>query len=142
VLRKLFDKTLLKFMVVGVANTLCSMAIMFLLYRLAGLGYWGSSATAFFLASILSFFLNRSFTFQSKDRIGAAAVRFALNVAVCYVIAYSCAQPIVAWVLDGFGQSADVVEQIAMLVGMCLFTGLNYLGQRFFAFPSAGRDSE
>ena len=25
-------------------------------------------------------------------------------------------------------------ENIAMLVGMCLFVGFNYLGQRYFAF--------
>ena len=27
-------------------------------------------------------------------------------------------------------------DNVAMLVGMVLFTGLNYLGQRFFAFRS------
>lgn len=131
---KLFDRTLLKFLLVGCANTLCSMCIMYLLYNLAYLGYWGSSAAAFILASILSFFLNRSFTFQSKEGVGKTAVRFALNVAVCYLLAYSAAQPLAAWALEGFGLSGELVEQIAMLFGMCIFTGLNYLGQRFFAF--------
>jgi hypothetical protein len=27
-------------------------------------------------------------------------------------------------------------DNVSMLVGMVLFTGLNYLGQRFFAFKS------
>lgn len=133
-LRKLFDRTLLKFLLVGCANTLCSMCIMYLLYNLAQFGYWGSSAVAFTLASILSFFLNRNFTFQSRERVGKTALRFALNIAVCYFLAYSAAQPFAAWALGGFGLEEALVEQIAMLLGMCIFTGLNYLGQRFFAF--------
>ena len=131
---KLFDRTLLKFLLVGCANTLFSMCIMYLLYNLAHFGYWGSSAIAFFLASILSFFLNRSFTFQSKEGIGKTALRFSVNIAVCYLLAYSAAQPLVGWALGRFGLDISLVEQIAMLFGMCMFTGLNYLGQRFFAF--------
>lgn len=131
---KLFDRTLLKFLLVGCANTLCSMCIMYLLYNLAHFGYWGSSAVAFIVASILSFFLNRSFTFQSKEQVGKTALRFAVNIAVCYLLAYSAAQPLVTWALGGAGLSGELVEQIAMLCGMCMFTGLNYLGQRFFAF--------
>ena len=130
---RLFDRTLLKFLLVGCANTLFSTFIMYLLYNLAHLGYWGSSSVAFVLASILSFFLNRNFTFQSKERVWKTAVRFAVNVAVCYLLAYSAAQPLVAWVLGSF-LNHHLVEQLAMLVGMCIFTGLNYLGQRFFAF--------
>lgn len=133
-LSKLFDRTLLKFLLVGCANTLCSMFIMYLLYNLAHFGYWGSSATAFFLASILSFFLNRSFTFQSQEGVRKTALRFSINVAVCYLLAYSAAQPLVGWALARFGLAPSLVEQIAMLFGMCMFTGLNYLGQRFFAF--------
>ena len=132
-LSKLFDRTLLKFLLVGCANTLCAMCIMYLLYNLAHLGYWGSSAVAFTLASMLSFFLNRSFTFRSTERLWKTAVRFAVNIAVCYLLAYSAAQPLAEWALSRF-LARDVVEQIAMLLGMCIFTGLNYLGQRFFAF--------
>lgn len=133
-LSKLFDRTLLKFLLVGCANTLCSMCIMYLLYNLAHFGYWGSSATAFFLASILSFYLNRNFTFQSKEGVVKTALRFSINIAVCYLISYSAAQPLVGWALGRFGLDSSLVEQIAMLFGMCMFTGLNYLGQRFFAF--------
>ena len=132
-LHKLFDRTLLKFLLVGCANTLFSTCIMYSLYNLAHFGYWGSSAIAFVLASILSFFLNRSFTFQSKESIGKTALRFAINIAVCYLLAYSAAQPLAQWALGAILPD-QWVEQIAMFVGMCLFTGLNYIGQRFFTF--------
>lgn len=131
---KFFDKKLLKFILVGIVNTLFSAAIMFLLYNLADFGYWGSSAVSYVLGSILSFFLNKSFTFQNRDSLWKTALRFTVNVAVCYVIAYTLAKPLVIEVLSGAALSRELVEQISMLFGMCLFTGLNYIGQRFFAF--------
>ena len=133
---KFFDKKLLKFILVGIVNTLFSAAIMFLLYNLADFGYWGSSAVSYVLGSILSFFLNKSFTFQNRDSLWKTALRFTVNVAVCYVIAYTLAKPLVIEVLSGAALSRELVEQISMLFGMCLFTGLNYIGQRFFAFKT------
>lgn len=131
-LGKLFDKTLLKFLLVGVANTLFGTAVMFALYNLAGCSYWISSAANYVLGSILSYFLNKYFTFQNKSRSWKTVVRFILNISVCYLIAYGAAKPLVLYLLQGASQS--VQENVAMLVGMCLFVGLNYLGQRFFAF--------
>ena len=55
-----------------------------------------------------------------------------VNVLLCYLIAYGIAKPTVLLVLSG--QSVDLQENVAMAVGMCLYTGLNYLGQRYFAF--------
>lgn len=132
--RSFFDARFFKFLLVGAANTLVSALIMFGLYNLLHFGYWGSSAVSYLVGSVMSFFLNRSFTFSSHDAMWKSAVRFAVNVAVCYVIAYSIAKPAVLWVLSGTGWTENAVEQIAMLFGMCLFTGLNYIGQRYFAF--------
>ena len=58
--------------------------------------------------------------------------RFALTVAVCWLIAYGVAKPLALWALSG--QSGKIQENVALLVGMVLYTGLNYFGQRFFAF--------
>ena len=59
-------------------------------------------------------------------------IRFALTVAVCWLIAYGVAKPLALWALSG--QSGKIQENVALLVGMVLYTGLNYFGQRFFAF--------
>ncbi len=130
----LFDAKLLKFLLVGVINTLVGTAIMFGLYNLAGASYWLSSAANYILTSILSFFLNKYFTFRSRGSTLREVVRFALNIAVCYLAAYGIAQPLTAWALSG--ASVTLRDNAAMLVGMCLFTGLNYIGQRFFAFAA------
>ena len=103
-MKKLFDASMWKFLLVGVANTLLSAVIMFLL---EGLGYWPSTAIAYVAGSVLSFFLNRRFTFQSKAPFWPSVLRFAINVAVCYVIAYSLAQPLAELILVG-GDSVDL----------------------------------
>lgn len=132
--RKFFDIKLLKFLAVGVLNTLFSALVMFLLYNLAGFGYWGSSAVSYVLGAILSFFLNKKFTFQNEDSLWKTALRFALSVAVCYLLAYSIAKPLITWALAGMQLETSAVEQISMLGGMVLYTLFNYVAQRFFAF--------
>lgn len=132
--QKLFDKTMLKFLAVGIINTLVGCGIMFLLYNLAGCSYWFSSAANYVVGSIVSFFLNKYFTFQRKGWSWKQVGKFILNVAICYCLAYGAAKPLVLYLLSG--QAIQVQENIAMIVGMCLYTGLNYLGQRFFAFQN------
>jgi len=128
---KLIDKSIPKFLLVGVGNTLLSMVLMFLL---EGLGYWPSTAIAYVAGAVMSFFLNRHFTFHSEETLLRSAVKFAVNVAVCYVIAYALAQPIAGWVLGSTGIAPVWQERLTKLGGMALYTILNYLGQRFFAF--------
>lgn len=135
--KKISDSTVLRFVLVGVVNTLVGMAIMFGLYNLAHCSYWISSACNYILTSILSFFLNKYFTFQNQEKSAVQAVRFAVNIAVCYLLAYGIAKPLCIWLLSGVSQT--VRDNVSMMVGMCLFTVLNYLGQRFFAFSSHGR---
>lgn len=131
-IKSVIDVKLLKFIIVGGINTLLGSAIMFGLYNFAGCSYWLSSALNYILTSILSFFLNKHFTFQNKANSFGQVLRFALNIVVCYVLAYGIAEPLMAFILRN--ASTSIKDNASMLVGMCLFTGLNYLGQRLFAF--------
>lgn len=136
----LIDQKLLRFIIVGIINTLVGTAIMFGLYNWAHCSYWFSSAANYILTSILSYFLNKYFTFQNKEKSVKQVVRFIINIAVCYLIAYGVAKPLALAVFSGLGEQAQT--NIAMLVGMCLFVALNYLGQRLFAFKEESGESE
>ena len=129
---KLFDKTMVKFLLVGAVNTLVGAGTMFLLYNLAHCSYWLSSAANYVVGGIVSFFLNKYFTFQNKGWSWGQVGKFIVSVSVCYLLAYGLAKPLTLHLLAG--QSQSIQENVAMLVGMCLYTALNYLGQRFFAF--------
>ncbi len=146
-IKTFFDEKFIKFIIVGVINTLVGTGIMFALYHLVGLkkldngsikdlGYWISSAANYILTSILSYFLNKYFTFKNTEKGVKPLLRFALTIAVCYVVAYALAKPLTIKILAGTTIADDMQKTIAMLVGMVLFTGLNYLGQRFFSFKA------
>ena len=131
-LANLLDKTLLRFIVVGVINTLVGTAIMFTLYNVIHLSYWVSSACNYFFTSILSFFLNKYFTFSVKNWTIFMIIAFIANIALCYFIAYGIAKPAMNFLLREAPPRTR--ENFALLTGMCLFTGLNYLGQRLVVF--------
>ncbi len=138
---KLLDKTFWRFIIVGVINTLVGTAVMFGLYNLAHASYWVSSAANYIVGSIVSYFLNKYYTFEHKGHTGRTLVLFTLNITVCYLLAYGMAKPAVKWALTGV--DIAVQENIAMLVGMVLFVGLNYLGQRLVVFrKGAGTNGE
>ena len=124
----------------GVLNTLVGAGVMFLLYNVAGWNYWLSSAANSVVGSILSFILNKRFTFGNGDSLRNTVHRFVLHVAVCYVVAYAIAKPLIRSMLSGAATS--VQENVAMLAGMVIYTGLNYLGQRFFAFREKPEQKE
>ena len=135
-LKKLFDSSAVRFVLVGIVNTLFGAGIMFVFYNCLNLSYWISSASNYFFGSILSYFLNKYFTFRYKKRSFKVIVKFVINILVCYFAAYSVAKPLIAALLTGFSQT--VQENVAMLAGMVIFTVLNYVGQRFFAFREDG----
>lgn len=129
---KLLDKTVWKFLLVGVVNTLVGAGTMYLLYNVFGASYWVSSAANYVVGGVVSFFLNKYFTFQRREWSWAQAGKFVLNVSLCYLLAYGLAKPAARALLSG--QPVNVQENVAMLVGMGLYMVLNYFGQRFFAF--------
>ncbi len=130
--RKLIDGTMPRFLLAGIVNTLAGCGTMFLLYNLAGCSYLVSSAANYIVGGIVSFFLNKYFTFRRREWSWGQVWRFALNVAVCYGLAYGAAKPLAVMALADTPK--DIQENVAMLIGMCFYVALNYFGQRFFAF--------
>ena len=108
---------------------------MFLLYNVAHFNYWLSSACNYFFTSILSFFLNKYFTFQVQQWSVFMVVAFILTILFSYLIAYGISKPLISFLFKDSLQT--VRENIALFAGMCLFTGINYLGQRMIVFKKS-----
>ena len=137
-IKKFFDKTFQKFILVGILNTLIGTGVMFMLYNLLHFSYWFSSAANYVVGSIVSYFLNKHFTFKVSKKSPLFIFKFIINIALCYFAAYGLARPIAAYLLSSM--SAAVQDNVSMLFGMCFFVGLNYIGQRFFVFSSKERE--
>ena len=130
---KLFtDHTFMKFAMVGVINTIVGTTVMFVFYNFFHFSYWVSSASNYIIGSIISYLLNKNFTFRFKEQKYWSLLRFVLNILTCYLLAYGIAKPVMHWILTGFSQT--IQENVSMMLGMGLFVVFNYLGQRFFTF--------
>ena len=129
---KVLDVKLFKFLLVGVINTVFGAGIMFVLYNLFGVSYWISSICNYVFGGILSFFLNKFFTFQNNKKSVKQIVLFVLTILTCYLIAYMGAKNLVYAILKN--KSDKLLDNIAMLSGMCVYTALNYIAQRFIVF--------
>ncbi len=54
--KKVVDWITIKFLIVGVINTLVGTGVMFLCYNVVHTGYWAASAMNYIIGSIVSFF--------------------------------------------------------------------------------------
>lgn len=153
-LKKFFDIKFWKFILVGIINTIVGTGLQFVLFNCTPLslmgatGTWLASGISYFLASIMSYFLNKYFTFKNKEKGWKPVVRFALNIAVCYLIAYGIAIPLTNYIctansITTFGWSVEAfASNASMIIGSCLFVACNYIGQRFFAFKEKSEPAD
>ena len=129
----LMDEKMWKFLLVGVLNTLVGNGLQFVFLNWADWSIRWSSIVSTVLASVMSYFLNRYFTFQYKGNDKTVILRFALNIALCYFIAYEIiAQWLVFPLLAGLGEFWQ--KNLSVVCGMVSFVACNYLGQRLFTF--------
>lgn len=137
-IKAIFDKykdfimEVFHFGIVGVINTMMGWAIMAVLYNLIHMNYWLSSGISYFIGSVFSYHANAKLTFKVEERDKGLPWRFAINIAVCYLIAFSVAQPLVQRLLAA--QPVVIVDNVAMVVGMGLFVVMNFFGQKLFVF--------
>ena len=131
-IKQWLDGPFWRFVLVGFLNTLVGNGLGFLLINLTPLGVWSSTAITYTLASVMSYFLNKHFTFRHTETGWRPAVRFAANIAVCWVVAYGIAEPVTLRMMSA--ATPNLRENVSLAVGMVLFMTLNYLGQRLVVF--------
>jgi hypothetical protein len=67
-------------------------------------------------------------------------IAFVLTIAFSYLIAYGISKPAMNYLLRDSPQK--IRENLALLTGMCLFTGINYFGQRLVVFKEARSETK
>lgn len=140
IVNKIYNYSFIRFVLVGIMNTIIGTSVMFACYRLFGMSYWLSSAMNYIVGSIFSYFANKYFTFKSRKHSLLEAGKFVFNISICYFIAYGSAEKLIKWLcinmLDMDLKEMEI-EQIAMFTGMVFFVILNYIGQKVFVFYGA-----
>lgn len=132
-------KEFFKFILAGVSNTLIGMLLIFFFYNKLALGYWASTALGYLAGGVWAYFMSRYFVFRYQKKEKWLIIRFALNMAVCYFMAYLIAKPATVRICHyAMPQlSKRMTEKTAIVMGMGIYTLLNFLGQRFICFRTS-----
>ena len=124
-----------RFLLVGIINTIVGLAITLFLYHLMRVGYWGATAIGNGCGVFVSYQLNRRFTFRQATGGYRYWLRFLLVVLLSYLIAYRLSLVIVHHLFP------TLSETIAILIGMILYTGLNFIGQSVWVFDENSKQT-
>ncbi|MCM3585989.1 GtrA family protein [Mesobacillus maritimus] len=135
------DKSFYRFLIVGIINTVTGLTIMLSLLNWFGWSYWGATFTGNSIGAIVSYFLNRSFTFHSSVHPLEGIPKFIIVILVCYVLAFSVSEAISLIIPFPFSAVGFISrDEIAVIVGSGLYTFSNYLGQKVFVFRRVARE--
>ncbi|MBS28068.1 MAG: hypothetical protein CL566_03970 [Alphaproteobacteria bacterium] len=118
-----------RYSVVGIVNTLTTLLVIYALKAIFSTGDYWSNAAGYGVGLILSFFLNRTYTFGHDGAVSGAAVRFLVAFAICYAINLA----VVAVLVDGLG----VNGYLAQPSGMVFFAVSFYILLRMHVFRRA-----
>lgn len=133
--RILDNSTLLKFLLVGVLNTMVGLGSIFVLYNTLHFNYWISTSLGNILGIICSYILNKSFTFQSKKSANKTIWKFILVSIVCYLFSYYLGHLFNVFMhTNDLGSKNKLIENTSIFVASVLYTLCNYIGHKYFTF--------
>lgn len=128
--------TFIRFIIVGVGNTIVGLSVMFALFHLFGLSYWEATFLGNAAGASVSYYFNRNFTFKSNANVPKSLIRFIIVILSCYFLSFYIGKQAVYWMLaptEAF--STATLSDIAILFSTVLYTLLNYTLQKFLVFP-------
>lgn len=128
----------IKFCLVGVLNTLVTLAVIYLCKSFFGINDYISNACGYICGMINSFLCNRRFVFESQGSYAREASRFLAGFLVCYLL-----QLTTVWLINrtDFGNLLFYVYGIAVtgygiatLIGNIVYTIANFIFNRLITF--------
>lgn len=123
-----------RFALVGALNTLITWLIFLLLYRILHTGEIVANITGYVIGAINSFILNKLWTFRSRDRQPGTLMRETLLFLLVFAISLGG-----QFLLFRFLLEQKMIVEVAELFSMVVYTGLNFIGNRFLTFRK-GKD--
>jgi putative flippase GtrA len=124
-----------RFLLVGVVNTLTGLSIIFGLLNVFGFSYWISTFVGNCIGALVSYLLNRTFTFNSQISFTKGVPRFITVILICYFLSFSLSEFVADEVYLLYGTIPFINEdEFAILLGSSFYTFSNFFGQRNFVF--------
>lgn len=122
---RLFDLAPFRYLLVGGANTIAGLLIIYGCKWFLGLGDIKANLIGYLCGFVLSFVLNKQWTFRFTGDALPALMRFTAVTLVAYLANISTVLLLVSVGVDSY---------LAQALGIIPYTIVGYLGSRFFAF--------
>ena len=122
-------KQAIKYGIVGVSNTLITMAVIYIMMKLLGCREGLSNITGYVAGLLNSFVWNKQWTFKgSESGWKKSAWRFSLVFIVCYLL---------QWGLVTFlNANLTIDHYYNHLIGMAFYTVINFVMNKFYTFKA------
>lgn len=128
---------MVKYGMVGVLNTLITLAVIFLCKSVLGVNEYLSNFLGYFFGILNSFICNRIWVFHSHAKIQSSLPRFLAGCGICYLLQFvilylltdafgDVEYDLGFFVLSGYG--------VATLIAMVVYTAANFLYNKLVAF--------
>ena len=117
----------LRFILVGAVNTTLGLSVIFAAKGILGLDDFVSNLLGYSFGLLISFFLNRKWTFSHHGHISPAIVRFG----VAFLLSYIANLMTVYGLRDGVGLNS----YLAQALGVAPYTLIFYFTSRYYVFP-------
>lgn len=130
-----------RFLVVGLVNTAVGLSIMYVLLHIFH-HYWIATFVGNAAGAVVSYVLNRIFTFKSGVHLSKSILRFILVIGICYGLSYYIGLQFSSWLLHQLPVAVRPFKKdVGILIGTGLYTLLNYTGQKYFVFNTKKKQS-
>jgi putative flippase GtrA len=115
-----------RFVTVGILNTGVGLTVIFAAKALLGWADLAANATGYAVGLVMSFALNRAWTFRDRGRVGPAVLRFLAAFVLAYLVNLAT--------VFGLRDVAGVNSYLAQAAGVIPYTLLFFLVSRAFVF--------
>ncbi|WP_370872411.1 GtrA family protein [Paenibacillus zeirhizosphaerae] len=133
----LINSEFIRFLIVGVINTIVGLGTIYLLYNIVNLNYWISTSLGNIAGAGCSFYLNRKFTFKVSVWQYRQIYKFAVITLVSYFASYYLGYLLIIFMqqvqLKGILYTMGI-DNISILLASGLYTIFNYIGHRYYTF--------
>ncbi len=115
----------IKFITVGVLNTLIGLAV-FYFFSFLGFHYSLALGLSYGVGIINSYIWNKKWTFQGKGNVFVEMLRF--------VLIYLCSYLINLLLMYIFVEKIDIVPEISIVITLLLTTAISFIGHKLWSF--------
>jgi glycosyltransferase involved in cell wall biosynthesis/putative flippase GtrA len=118
----------IRYLLVGVANTLIGLGIIYLTMYFLQLDLVHANMVGYAIGILFSFILNKKWTFKSQHHVVSSFIRYLLVLAVAYIANLET----VLYANSHFALN----PYLSQALGIIPYTLIGFIGGRYFAFPA------